>query len=217
MSTVAQFCFNKPFNRDANGKIVDDIGNPTVWNVYGNQPVIQFDQAVSGSAALLNSSWIRPDPFPVVQSFTFEFWAKLISFGNNATVWKLGGSNYSLYGFYGNFTVPCSQIPYTLDNTISASTTFNHYCLTSTPTTVVLFVNGKKKATYQYSNGGITTLQFGGNDVSYGGGYANLYLDSFRLSDKVIYTDDFTPPKEFNPKYRIETDPLGDYYGIKKA
>lgn len=217
MSTVAQFCFNKPFNRDANGKIIDDIGNPYTWEVVGNQPTIQFDQAVSGSAALLSNSFFWSYTLPLITSSTFEFWAKLISFNYNSCAFKLGGINYDLFGFYGNYTNPLYQLSYSLDSTINASATFNHYCLTSTPDTITLFVNGKKKASRSYSNGGMQCVKFGGNDVPNGGGYANLYLDSFRLSDKVLYTDDFTPPTEFQLKYKIESDPLGDYYGIKKV
>ena len=106
----------------------------------------------------------------------------------------MGGINYDLFGFYGNYTSPLYQLSYSLDSSINASATFNHYCLTSTPDTITLFVNGKKKASRSYSNGGMQCVKFGGNDVpDGGGGYANLYLDSFRLSDKVLYTQMISP------------------------
>lgn len=134
--------------------------------------------------------------------YTIEFWGKFIQKEN---AWgsffgiddgTTNGFNFSAqYGTnfsYGTYSSRMFSVYMSVSDVIA----WNHYAIVSDGQNVLFFVNGVKKATGVAKTVNLPSgvnLTIGGrknnNDVP-----ASNYIDEFRISNKALYTTDFTPP-----------------------
>lgn len=120
--------------------------------------------------------------FSSLSSLTIDFWFKTVSGGNS--VFQLYGavdcresnSTFRFVDSWGNLLFPA--VPFSWQ-------TWYHYAITKSGTTCKHFLNGKLIGTSQMSSsyiyGGVLYKQY-------------AYVDEFRVSNKVLWESDFTPP-----------------------
>lgn len=128
----------------------------------------------------------------VLKDFTFSFWTKFLSKtmtmflrdSDSRIMQSVVWSDTNGYGYIGfrcdynypshSFLVPELNTPY-------------HIAITRKDGEVNVFVNGKKTTTFTFSSDWEVAYLF------YEYNYNGMAVNNFRLTDKVLYTEDFNP------------------------
>ena len=137
-------------------------------------------------------------------SYTFETFAYYSSFASTQCLWDAGENVGASQNPVVYITSTNLQLSYAGGTYINAAhgmstDTWHHIAIVRDGNTLTAYIDGTSIGTATYSGGaGATQHVFGGNFA--GSFTTNGFLDETRLTRRVIYTSNFTPPTEaFTP------------------
>ena len=198
------------------GAAVDLIGQQFTSSNVPEPPTVtaQADAQIStaqskfgGSSLLLDGTGDRIQSSDITlgtDSYTFETFAYYNSFASTQCLWDAGenvGASQNPVVYITSTNLQLSYAGGTYINVAHgmSTNTWHHIAITRNGSTLTAYIDGTSIGTGTYSGGsGATNHVIGGN---YAGTYTtNGYLDETRLTRRVIYTGNFTPPTEaFTP------------------
>ena len=191
---------------------VDLMGNFTFSKV--GSPVFSAEGVNGGKALYLDSSsYLVSEKVPdlAIDDFTIDWFEKFVGGGTTPGTFCIGTtSSYrngitaqyqsSYYGFYGTTNQSTWNVTLKICGSVLKLNDFIHYAIVKQGNQITTYTNGVKvsSTTFTEKLGDFTTGAFViGQDLRtnqmsstrYSG-----YIASFRISNKALWTEDFTPP-----------------------
>lgn len=191
---------------------VDLMGNFTFSKV--GSPVFDAEGVNGGKSLYLDgSSYLVSEKVPNldIDDFTIDWWEKFIGGGNTPGTFCIGTHSshrnglcaeyYSgIYGFLGTTNQSTWNVSCNLYNSILKPNDFMHYAIVKKGSQITTYMSGIKVSSTTFTGklGDFTAGAFTiGRDLrkdqisltNYSG-----YIADFRISNKALWTEDFTPP-----------------------
>ena len=200
------------FNEENDATTTSDSSqNQHQTSFYGEAHIDVEVGRFGSSSAYFDGSWdyIRiPDSpdwdFPTWDEFTVDFWVK--DFGGGGAFFSQRANSYDEYLFYagGKFFMSHENpshpygwsydvnMPASFDNNIHTDGQWHHIALVKSGSDWNIYANG----TCIYHASGTTGMTFNApfEIGKVDDGFYYGYIDEFRISDKALWIEDFTPP-----------------------
>lgn len=178
-----------------NSYSITNVGNVTSSNTtakFANT----YSASLSGSNYLSVADTVALRPG--TGSFTWEFWwypSTLVNFMTPLAKGYASEGDLVLQCGSDGFLYAYSSAYLVISNIAVTANAWNHVCLVRNENTFTIYINGVSggSGTSSVNINSATSFSIGGS-ASFGGNYANGFMQDVRFVKSALYTADFTPP-----------------------
>ena len=195
-------------------EITNVSGNGITFTAQADAQISTDENKFGGSSLKLDGSGDRIQSTDITlgtDSYTWETFAYFNSFASTQCIWDAGENVGASQNPVVYITSTNLQLSYAGGTYINAAhgmsaDTWHHIAITRNGNTLTAYIDGTSIGTGSYALGsGATNHVLGGN---FAGTFTmNGYLDESRLTRKVVYTGNFTPPSS-----ALSQDPVNDIW-----